>query len=137
MSDRFNRYRYVTPTELGLSEVLLTGVTTSNTFDTGGCNRMTLLVFFTRVAGTGNLDLTLEAYDQVKNDWVFVNTTSVSSGVITLSDGTFRKATGSATCKYEIRLTDLLFEKMRIKTVAVTSASTDTLSISAYLGYGA
>lgn len=138
MSDfRFARQREVTAAELGFNSVACSGAVTSNTFDVTGANRMTLYVIFTRVAGTGNLDLTVEAFSPSLNDWVMLNTVSVSSGVQTLSDGTLRKATASATCKYEIRLTDLMFRKMRIKSVLVTSATTDTLGISAELGYGA
>lgn len=138
MSDfRFARQREVPAAELGFNSVACSGAVTGTTFDVTGANRMTLYVIFTRAFGTGNLDLTVEAFSPSLNDWVMLNTVAVSSGVQTLSDGTLRKATGSATCKYEIRLTDLMFRKMRIKSVAVTSATTDTLGISAELGYGA
>jgi hypothetical protein len=138
MSDfRFARHRYIHGAELGFNDVSTVGANTGTTFDVTGCSRMTLMVFFTRSsAGAVNLDLTVEAYDPGKDDWVVVNTVSTSSGVQTMSDGTIRKALASTNQKYEVRLTDLLFAKMRIKSVLVTGAAAgDTLYIGAFLGY--
>lgn len=133
---RFARQRWMPPAELGFNEVTVSGTNTGTTFDATGANKMTLFVFFTRVYGTGNLDLTVEAYAPSVGDWVVLNTAAVSAGVETMTDGTIRKATASTSQKYEVRLTDLFFSKMRIKSAAVTSASTDTLSIEALIGYG-
>lgn len=136
-SPRFGRMDYLAPAEMGFAEGLCVNAITGSTFDATGANRITLMVFFTRVAGTGNLDLTMEAYDEAKADWVVVNTVAVAAGVETFTDGTIRKATANVTQKYEVRATDLFFAKMRVKSVAVTNATTDTLSISAFLGYAA
>lgn len=136
--DRFGRSRYMHGAELGFNDTLVTGAVTGTTFDATGCNRMTLMVTYTRVAaGAVNLDLTVEAYDPGKAAWIVVNTTAISSGIQTMTDGTIRKALASASQAYEVRLTDLFFQKMRIKSVLVTGATTDTLYIGAFLGYGA
>jgi hypothetical protein len=140
MSDfRFARTRYLPATELGMAAVPCNNTKTSSTFDATGANRLTLMVFFTRVAGTGNIDLAIDAYDPYKDDWVKINTATVSGATVTMTDCVFRKASGSASQKYEIRITDVLFGKMRIRLdAAVTAAgATDLLDVSAYLGYGA
>ena len=138
MSDfRFGRMRYLSPAEMGFNAVSQVGATTGSTFDATGCNRMTLMVTHTNVDATGNLDLTVEAYDPGTEGWIVLNTASVSAGVQTMVDGTIRKASAGVSQSYEVRLTDLFFAKMRVKSALMTAASTDTLSIGAFLGYGA
>ena len=138
MSDfRFGRMRYIPPAELGFNAVLQTAATTGSTFDATGCNRLTLMVVHTNADATGDLDLTVEAYDPGTEGWVVLNAVSVSAGIQTLTNGTLRKASAGISQSYEIRLTDLFFGKMRVKAALMTAASTDTLSIGAYLGYGA
>lgn len=139
MNFRFGRMRHMAPAELGFDAASTITAQTGTTFDATDCNRMTLMVFFTRsAAGAVNLDLTVEAYDESVADWVVINTAAVSGGVQTMTDGTIRKSLASASQKYEVRLTDLFFAKMRIKSALVTGAGAgDLLSIGAYLGYGA
>jgi hypothetical protein len=138
MSDfRFNKQRYVDPKELGMADVPCNAIKTSSTLDITGANKLTLLCFFTRVAGTGNIDLVVDAYDVYKNDWVILQATATAAGVVTMSDAVYRKATGSVSQKYEIRLTDLNFTKIRIRLNAAVAAAgaSDLLDVAAIVSY--
>jgi hypothetical protein len=134
---RFNKQRYVDPKELGMADVPCNAIKTSSTLDITGANRITLLCFFTRVAGTGNIDLAVDAYDPYKNDWVKLNFSSVAAGVNTLTDGLHRKATASASQKWEVRITDLNFNKIRVRldSACAAAGASDLLDVAAIVSY--
>jgi hypothetical protein len=133
MSLRYPSYKVLSAADLGFSAKLTSAAVTSSTFDASGFNRLTLYIKFIRAAGTGDLDFTLEAFDAAQNDWFPVQAVATATGVSTFTVNTLRKATGSASINYEIRFLDLQFHNLRLKSAAVTSSTTDNVTVTAEL----
>ena len=130
------RYNWLPPATVGISAAATNSAITGSTFDVSGFDRMTLFVHFTRVAATGDIDITVEGYDETMSAWVTLQATETVTGVTTLTANTVRKATGSASQAYEVRFTEMCFRKVRIKVAIPTAAgATDLLSISALCAY--
>lgn len=136
---RFGRSHVLTPDQLGFNAIASSGAVTGSDFDVTGACAVTFNISFTRVAGTGNLAFTVEEYDPFLAAYIPVHTVdpSVGSGTLTFYAASFVKASGSASTTLQIRLRDLTGSKMRIKSSAVTSATTDTTTITAVVYYGA
>jgi hypothetical protein len=129
----FTRRKPLSAFDLGFSSQLVTGAVTGTTFDATNYQALTLYFKFTRVAGTGNLDFTVEAYDDAQADWFPLQAIETATGTSTLTLSTIRRASGNVSVNFECRLTELQFHKLRIKSSLVTSASTDTITITGEL----
>ena len=131
----WRRVARLTPDALGWSAKAANAAVTGSSFDATGADGLTVFVHFTRVAATGTIALSVQAYDEVVEAWTTLQTVAVASGTATLSAMSVDKATGSASQAYEVRLTELRFHKMRINMAAAVTAAgaTDLISISAEL----
>ena len=130
------RYRWVPPAEL-INAAACNAAITSSTIDVSSYDRMTLFLHYTRSAGTGNMDLKVEGYDETVSEWVTLCAVATAAGVSTLTAETLRIATASASFRLEARYKDMTFRKVRVSmAAAVTSATaSDLLSVSALLAY--
>jgi hypothetical protein len=137
MDFRFPKQRRLTTSDIGLNAVATNAAQTGSTFDATGYNALTLFLHFVRVAATGSIELTLEAYDDIKAAWVAVQDPGVNvAGTVTYSPLKLTKATGSASIVCDMRVTGLNHNKLRIKSSVITAAGdTDLLTVTGILSY--
>jgi hypothetical protein len=133
----FPRTDRLSAAALGWSAKATNGAVTGSEFDATGANSLVLYCHFTRVAATGTISLTVQAYDDLTAAWVTLQTSAIVAGAVTFSAMSLDKATGSASQAYEIRLTNLAFKKMRVNMPAAITAAgaTDLLTITGELLY--
>lgn len=137
MDFRFPRQQRLAADKLGMKAVATNGAVTGEAFDATGYNCLTLYCHLTRVAATGSISLTLEAYDDMTAAWVTVQDPGVNvAGTVTYSPMALTKATGSASVACDFRVKGLAHQKLRIKSAVITAAgATDLMTITGLLSY--
>ena len=135
MASRHVLQRELSPAQVGIDEVAGNATTTGSWIESAGYSQATVHVKYTQSGGhtptnvTFNIDVSHDGSTAYP-----LQAASVSSGVATLSDLQYSKATGGASKNFLVDL-PLNYESFRIKSLAVgTGASTDTLSVTVRLG---
>jgi len=130
------RQREITAAELGVDEVAGDATTTSNWIHCEGFNQASLLIKF--VASGDVISAAMTFNIEVSNDGgttaYLLQTSSVSSGVVTLSTMQYSKATTNDNINFVVDF-PLNYEMFRIKSIAVaTGHANDTITASVNLG---
>ena len=130
------RQKEITAAELGVDEVAGDATTTSNWVHCEGFNQASLFLKF--VASADAISVAMTFNIEVSNDGgttaYLLQTSSVSSGVVTLSTMQYSKATTNDNINFVVDF-PLNYEMFRIKSIAVaTGHANDTITASVNLG---
>ena len=120
------RQKEITAAMMGVDEVAGDATTTSNWVHSEGFNQATLLVKFAASGDATSVAMTFNI--EVSNDGgttaYLLQTSSVSSGVATLSTKQYSKATNNADINFVVDF-PVNYEMFRIKSLAVADAHED------------
>ena len=118
---------------LGVDAVAGNVTTDGNWIKCAGYNQCTLLVFYDHSATGGNLVFNIGVSNDGGTSEFLLQTAATSSGVATLSDLQYKKVTGTADKLFAVDF-PLNYEYFSIRNLALSGASGDKITITAFLG---
>lgn len=133
---RFTRQETYTPLDLNLKARAINTAANSTPFGVDGANELSLLISYTRAAGTGFTFL-LQASDDLGVTWYTKNVASFSAGTGALDVATFTDNTASSHnvwFSYPIHAGESICRLASVTATGAPSAS-DTITVKAYVGW--
>ena len=118
---------------LGVDAVAGNVTTEGSWIKCAGYNQCALLVFYDHSATGGNLVFNIGVSNDGGTSEFLLQTAATSSGVATLSDLQYKKVTGTADKLFAVDF-PLNYEYFSIRNLALSGASGDKITITAFLG---